>query len=508
MGTAWLGGVCAAASHPGKTSVSENRASANASASLVRGLTLVPATALIVTNVIGTGVFVKVRVMTCNVGTPWMVLLAYVVAGVLTLAGALTFAELSAMMPRSGGQYNFIGAAFGRVWAFLYGWMETLLDGAASIAAVAIVFIIFLNDLLGGTLSSVQVQLLTVGTIVAVTLLTLASMHTNGLLVTVITALKVLLVAGIGIAAFLFSDGSWAHFAASGAAGACEGVPSSARLGATGFGAAVIGALWGYNGWADVSFVAEEVREPGRTLPRALIGGSVLIIGLYLLVNAGYFYALSPEAVASVPEASSVAGAVMARMLGAGGASLLTVGMMLSTFGALHSLSLSVARVPFAMARDGLLPRTFATVSPRARVPTHAIVLLGACAVGFAFSGAFDVLTDLIVFMLLLFNGLAVASIYVLRRTLPNAVRPYRVWGYPVVPALFLAATAYLMVNMFLATPGRALAGLGIVALGLPLYAYFTRRLPPSRPEDWLVERAPAAQDDGLESMPRAPGIR
>jgi APA family basic amino acid/polyamine antiporter len=460
--------------------------------SLVRGLTLVPATALIVTNVIGTGVFVKARVMTCNVGTPWMVLLAYLVAGILTLGGALTFAELSAMMPRSGGQYNFIGAAFGRVWAFLYGWMETLLDGAASIAAIAIVFIIFLNDLLGGTLSSTQVQLLTVGTIVTVTLLTLASMHTNGLLATVITALKVLLVAGIGIAAFVFSDGSWAHFAANGVAGACEGVSAGARLGATGFGAAVIGALWSYNGWATASFVAEEVREPGRTLPRALVGGSVLIIGLYLLVNAGYFYALSPDAVANVPEASSVAGVVMVRMLGAGGASLLTVGMMLSTFGSLHSTSLAVARVPFAMARDGLLPRTFASVSPRARVPTHAIVLVGACAIGFAFSSTFDVLTDLIVFMLLLFNGLAVASIYVLRRTLPDAVRPYRVWGYPVVPALFLVATAYLMINTFLATPGRALAGLGIVALGLPLYAYYARRLPRGRPEDWLVERGPS----------------
>jgi basic amino acid/polyamine antiporter, APA family len=211
--------------------------------SLVRGLTLIPATALIVTNVIGTGVFVKARVMTCNVGTPWMVLLAYLFAGILTLGGALTFAELSAMMPRSGGQYNYIGAAFGRVWAFLYGWMETLLDGAASIAAVAIVFVIFLNDLLGGTLSSVQVQLLTVGTIVAVTLLTLASMHTNGILATVITALKVVLVAGIGAAAFVFSNGSWAHFAASGAGGACEGVSAGARLGVTGFGAAVIGAL-------------------------------------------------------------------------------------------------------------------------------------------------------------------------------------------------------------------------------------------------------------------------
>lgn len=465
--------------------------------SLVRGLTLIPATALIVTNVIGTGVFVKARVMTCNVGTPWMVLLAYLFAGILTLGGALTFAELSAMMPRSGGQYNYIGAAFGRVWAFLYGWMETLLDGAASIAALAIVFVIFLNDLLGGTLSSLQVQLLTVGTIVAVMLLTLASMHTNGMLATVITALKVVLVAGIGAAAFFFSNGSWAHFAVSGAAGACEGVSAGARLGVTGFGAAVIGALWGYNGWADISFVAEEVRDPERTVPRALIGGSVLIIGLYMLVNTGYFYALDPNTVASVPEASSVAGVVMLRMLGAGGASLLTIGMMLSTFGALHSLSLSVARLPFAMARDGLLPRTFATISPRARVPSHAILLLGACAIGFAFSGAFDVLTDLIVFMLLLFNGLAVASVYVLRRTLPDAARPYRVWGYPVVPMLFLLATAYLMTNTLLATPGRALAGVGIVALGLPLYAYYARRLPPDRPEDWLDVREAAPTHEG-----------
>jgi basic amino acid/polyamine antiporter, APA family len=472
--------------------MSRRQTSPGGSVSLARGLTLVPAAALIVTQVIGTGVFVKARVMTCNVGTPGAVLLAYLVAGILTLGGALTFAELSAMMPRSGGQYNFIGAAFGRVWAFLYGWMETLLDGAASVAAVAIVFIIFLNDLLGGTLSPMQVQIFTVATIVVVTLLTLASMHTNGLLASIITGLKVLLIAGIGIAAFAFSDGSWANFTASGAAGACEGVSAGARLGATGFGAAVVGALWSYNGWATASFVAEEVREPGRTLPRALVGGSVLVIGLYMLVNAGYFYALSPLVVANLPEASSVAGTVMVRMLGAGGASLLTAGMMLSTFGALHSLSLTVARIPFAMARDGLLPRTFARISPRSRVPTHAVLLVGACSVGFAFSGAFDVLTDLIVFMLLLFNGLAVASVYVLRRTLPNAARPYRVWGYPAVPALFLLATAYLMINTLLATPGRAFAGLGIVALGLPLYAYYQRRLPPSRPEDWLVANPPA----------------
>ena len=461
--------------------------------SLVRGLTLIPAAALIVTQVIGTGVFVKARVMTCNVGTPWMVLLAYLVAGILTLGGALTFAELSAMMPRSGGQYNFIGAAFGRVWAFLFGWMETLVDGAASVAAIAIGFVIFMNDLLGGTLTSPQVQLLTVATIIAVTALTLASMHTNGVVASIITGLKVLLIAGIGIAAFIFSDGSWAHFTANGSAGACDGVSAGARLGATGFGAAVIGALWSYNGWATGCFVAEEIRDPERTLPRALVGGSLLIIGLYLLVNAGYFYALSPLAVSNLPAASSVAGPVMIRMLGAGGASLLTLGMMLSTFGSLHSTSVTVARVPFAMARDGLLPTAFAKISTRSRVPSNAVLLVGACAVGFAFSGTFDVLTDLIVFMLLLFNGLAVAAVYVLRRTLPNAVRPYRVWGYPVVPALFLIGTAYLMINTLIATPGRALAGLGIVGLGLPLYAYYARRLPPSRPEDWLVAKEAAS---------------
>jgi hypothetical protein len=201
-----------------------------------------------------------------------MVLLAYAVAGIFTLAGALTFAELSAMMPRAGGQYNFIGAGFGRLWAYLYGWMETLIDGAASNAALAIVFVIFFNDLLGGALPPVTIQLMTVGILVAVTLLTLASVRANGFFATVITTLKVLLVLGIGCAAFLFSDGTWSHFAGSGAAGTCAGVPANARLGLTGFGAAIVGALWSYNGWSLITLIAEEVREPGRTLPRALIG--------------------------------------------------------------------------------------------------------------------------------------------------------------------------------------------------------------------------------------------
>jgi APA family basic amino acid/polyamine antiporter len=257
----------------------------------------------------------------------------------------------------------------------------------------------------------------------------------------------------------------------------------------------MIGALWSFSGWSQACAMAEEVRDPGRTLPRALIGGNVILIGLYLLVNAGYFYVLSPEEVASVPERSSVAGEVLVRLLGAAGASLLTAGLIVCSLGALHSSALLMARVPYSMARDGLLPAPLAAVSRRTRVPTLAALLIGAATVVYAWSGSFDVITDMAVFVLLLFNGLAVASLYVLRRKLPDAARPYRTWGYPVMPALFLLATAWLMVNTLLVTPGRALAGLAVVALGLPVYAWYARRLPPARTEDWL--ETPAASRDG-----------
>lgn len=453
---------------------------------LVRGLTLIPAAALVVTNVIGTGVFVKARVMTCNVGTPGMVLLAYVMGGLLVLAGALALSELAAMMPRSGGMYNFLGAAFGRVWAFLFGWMETFVDTAGSSAAIAIVFGIFVNDLLGGVLSVWQTQTVAVAIILVMIGVNLASVHTNGVLATIVTTIKVLVVVGVGVAAFVLGDGTLANFWVSGADGTCEGVAESARLGVTGFGAAVVGALWSYNGWTIATFVAEEVRRPERTLPRALVGSSVLLVVVYLIANAGYYFVMSPSEVASVAESSSVAGEVLVRIMGASGAALMTVGMMISCIGALHSTILSGSRLPFAMARDGLLPGVMARVSRRSRIPAMGVIVVGVTAIVFAVSGTFDLITDLIVFAVLIFNGLAVAAVYVLRRRMPAIRRPYRVPGYPWVPALFLLATLYLMVNTLVATPGRAIAGLGIIALGLPVYAWYARRLPSSRPEDFF----------------------
>jgi APA family basic amino acid/polyamine antiporter len=442
---------------------------------LVRSLALVPAAALIVTNVIGTGVFLKARVMTCNVGSPYLVLVAWAAAGLLTLGGALCIAELSAMMPRSGGQYNFIDAAFGKVWAFLYGWMETLLDGAASIAAIATVFVIMASDLLSGTLTPFQVQMAAAVTILVVTLLNLASVRTNGWIASIVTGLKIMLVAGVGIAAFVFG-GPLSSLAAMAAHGACDGVPQSSRLGLAGFGAAMVGALWAYNGWSDLSMVAEEVRDPGRTIPRAIISSTLLIIALYLLVNLGYFLVLSPVEIGDLPAEASVAGAVMIKLFGAGIASLLTLGMMTANFGALHSTFLSTSRLPFAMARDGLLPGGLAVISARTHVPSRAIIALGAVAIAFSFSGSFDMLTDVIVFMLLVVNGLAVAAIFVLRRRLPDAPRPYRVPAYPMVAGLFLAGTGFLTLNTLVATPWRAGASILIVATGLPVYAWYSRR--------------------------------
>ena len=453
---------------------------------LLKGIGLVAAMALSVTSAIGTGVFLKARVMICNVGTPEMVLLAYAVAGLFVMAGAFIYAELSTLMPRSGGAYNYIGAAYGRFWAFLYGWMETLIDGAGSMAALAIVFVIFFNDLLGGILSSGASTLLVAATLVFVTALNLASVRANGTLMTVVTGLKVALLFGIAGCAFFFGDGSWANYASSCVDGTCEGVPAEARGGLAGFGAAIIAALWSYSGATAIISVAEEVKNPARILPLSLFGGALILIGLYLLVNAAYFFALSPDTVASIPESSSVAGAVIARVVGAGASTLMAAGLMLSSFGALHSTVLHMARFPFAMARDGLLPSVFATVSRNSHVPIYAVLLLGVCAIAFAISGTFDVLTDMIMFSILIFDFMAVAGVFVLRKRVPATAHAYRAWGFPYMPAVYLLGIAWLTLNTLLTLPGRSLAGLGVIALGLPVYAYYARGLPPSRMEDWL----------------------
>jgi APA family basic amino acid/polyamine antiporter len=434
----------------------------------------VPAAAIILANIIGTGVFVKARVMTCNVGSPEMVLLVWFLAGLLTLCGALVYAELGAMMPRSGGEFHFIGAAYGRRVAFLYGWTRTIALGASA-AALSIVFVMFLNDLLGGSMPPVAVQLLPVALIAIATGLNLQSAKSNGRTATILTAVKIALVLFVGLGAFILADGNWGNFSLGGETGACEGVPDSAKLGVSGFGAAMLGALWGYNGWAIIASMGGEIKDPGRTIPRALIGGTLVVITLYLLINAAYFYVLTPAEVASVAESSSVAGEAASRFFGPGAAAIMSAGLMISAYGTLHTTLLTGPRIPYALSKAGMLPAGLAHISKHG-VPAVAILTIGAWSVVLSVSGTFDILTDMYIFILWVFFGLSGGAVLVLRRTMPDLERPYRVWGYPFVPVLFLLVTVFLLVNTLMATPSRALAGIILIILGLPVYEYFRRR--------------------------------
>jgi len=297
----------------------------------------------------------------------------------------------------------------------------------------------------------------------------------SGRIAFVLTTCKIALVLGVGLGAILLADGSWAHFSLSNEGGACEGVATAARGGMAGFGAAMLGALWAYNGWNEVTYVAEEVKDPQRNLPLAIIGGIGVIATLYVFVNAAYIYVLTPTEVAAIPASSAVATEVVTRVLGAGASNVMAGVLAMSIFGALQITSLVCARIPYAMARDGIFFAGLSRLSPRTHVPIRALVAQAAWAIVLVLSGSYDTLTDYAIFSVLIFVALVTASVFVFRRRMPHAVRAYRTWGYPVVPVLFLLVAGWLVINTLLTTPERALAGLGLMALGLPFYWYWSR---------------------------------
>lgn len=466
-------------------------------ASLVRGLGLIAAVSIIIGNVVGTGVFLKARVMTCNVGSPDWVLIAWIVAGLLSLAGALTYAELSAMKPFAGGEYVFLRDAYGRFWSFLYGWMQMFIAKTGSQAAVAVTFAIGLNDFLDGQLRQTifetdligheitSLQLVAVGVIFFFTLLNCVSVSFSGHVATILTLVKVSLILFVAIGAFVWATGAFSNFSMIASSGTCEGVNDSVRYGSetysfiSGFGAAVLGALWGYDGWNNLTLVAGEVKKPEKNIPLALIGGTLLIILLYILANFAYFYVLSPSEIASISKDSSVAKEVVSRFsigFSAGLAvSIFTTGLMLSSIGTLHTSILTGARVPFAMAQDGLMFSLLGKLTKNTRVPYVSIVFQGIWAGILALSGSFDTLTDYVIFGSWIFYALVTSSVFVFRRKLPEVERPHKVLGYPYVPLVFLLGATLLLVNTLINTPFQAFAGIFLILLGLPVYYYLTR---------------------------------
>ncbi|MGI9068692.1 MAG: APC family permease [Pyrinomonadaceae bacterium] len=483
---------------------------------LIRGLGPIAAISINVGNIIGTGIFLKARVMTCNVGTPMRVILVWIAAGLLALAGALTYAELTTMRPHAGAEYVITKDAYGRVWGFLNGWSQFLISRTASAAALAVGFAIFMNDLTRGRLDVVyftvpipffgieipfgHIQVIALITLAVTTLINCLAVGATGHIASFVTILKVIVVLGVGVAAFFYQDGSWSHLGLANVGGTCEDVAVTGA-GFAGFAAAMLGALWAYDGWNNVSYMAGEVKHPDRNLPIALIGSMIIIIALYVLVNVSYYYVMTPAEVASVSATSSVAAESIGRVLGPLAVTLMAGVMMLSSWGSLQTSILGTARIPYAMARDRVFFQSLARVSKNNRVPVTALIVQGVWAAVLAVSGKFDQLTDLAIFAFWLFYGMVTASVFIFRRREPDAPRPYRTWGYPIVPAVFVLVTIYLIVFTIYNAPFLSFLGLIIIAAGLPVYWYFARKNPETpTPGPPLPPEEPGIGPDSIRS--------
>jgi amino acid transporter len=393
----------------------------------------------------------------------------------LSLAGALTYGELAAAFPEAGGEYVYLRKAYGPLFGYLYGWTQLWVAKSGSIATLASGFYVYLTyfwpglSIQAATFGGQKVvwgQILAVGIIGGLSLVNYFGVRAGGNLQVATTILKVVLI-GIIIAAALFSG-------AGQAANLQSSIPATAGI--TGFFAALVGALWAYDGWNNVTMVASEIKDPQRNLPRALVAGTLAVVAIYLLINFGYFYVLSASEVAS---ADRVAASLMQRITGPIGATAVTVAALITIFSALNGAILTGARVPYAMARDGLFFGAIARLHPQHATPGASLLLLGAWSSVLVLSGTFDQLANYVVFASWLLYGMAGASVIVLRRKLPDVARPYRVWGYPWVPVIFVAVAAMFVVSTAITSRRESLIGLFLILAGLPLYFYWKRQPAP-----------------------------
>jgi APA family basic amino acid/polyamine antiporter len=445
------------------------------SAGLLRALGPVATMAVLVGSVVGSGIFLVPSAIASALPGAMAVLLVWLAAGLLTCAGALSYAELAGMITGAGGQYAYLREAYGRFPAFLFGWTEFFVVKAGSIAAVAVAFALyggyFLPESLqaayhatvrpaGIPIEQAGVKAAAVACIAALTVVNVRGVTFGAWVQNVFTFMKV--GALLALVAAVFAIGRPA-------AGAFRplwpDLPTSGFL--TAFGVAMVAALWAFDGWNNTTYMAAETKRPGRDIPLALAVGSVTVAVLYLAANAAYAYALPLGEIAG----SRLVAADAARaVLGPVGGGLVSAAVLVSTFGTVNGMVLSGPRVTYAMAADGLLFEKLAGVHPRFRTPHAATWVQGAWACLLTLSGRYDQLFTYVIFAAWMFYAMTTAAVLVLRRRRPRAPRPVRAWGYPALPLLFVAASLALMANTLVTDPRDALMGLGVVALGVPLY--------------------------------------
>ena len=446
---------------------------------LKRDLGAWAAASIVVGTVIGSGIFLVPKTMINGVGTPELVFAVWVVGGLLSLAGALSYAELSAALPEAGGEYVYLREAYGPLWGFLYSWTQLWVAKSGSIATLATGFFVYLSNffpVLSGVFYTVPLPLgpggaplqLQYGQLCAIVLILLLAwlnyygVKLGGNVQVAVTVVKVALIAAIIFAGLFLGS---AH----GAGPQAPVVP----LTFAGFIAALVAALWAYDGWNNVSMISSEIRNPQKNLPMALIGGTALVIAIYLLANWAYFHVLSAREVAG---ADRVAAEMIRKIFSGAGANAVSLAALISIFAALNGSILSGSRVPYAAAREGYFFRAIGNVHPVHRTPGVSIWVLSLWGSVLVLSGKYDDLFNLVIFASWILYGMTAAAVIVLRRKRPDLHRPYRTLGYPLVPVLFVLGSTILVLQTAFGRPRESLLGIFLICAGIPFYLHWRKR--------------------------------
>jgi basic amino acid/polyamine antiporter, APA family len=439
---------------------------------LIRGLGLWSATAIVIGDTIGTGIFLVSSDMARTVGSATLVFAAWIVGGVIVLFGAFCYAELGAAFPKAGGPYVYLSRGLGPVWGFLFGWMSSFLERPVAMATLAAGFMrfmgfwfpvvttpLFTQHFGRYEFSFTAAQPLAALVVIAVTAFNCLSVKMGGAIQVLLTSLKIGTILVIVSAGLIFGK----HHAST-------AVPALVPFGTGTIAAlltALVPAMWAYNGFNDLGDVGEEIQRPERNIPRAIIMGLLTVCGLYLLANVIYFRILP---FASLAQSQHVASDVVQSFGGSRGAVLLTIAMAISALGALHVVVLTGARIPYAMARDGVFFQFSKRLHPSFRTPTGALIFLGTIAAVLALSGTYEELYSLFVFAVWIFFALTAIALIRLRITEPELSRPYRAWAYPISPLIFLVAAVALTVNLWMVRPVRSTLGLLVILGGVPCF--------------------------------------
>ena len=428
---------------------------------LVRGLGTWDGALLTIGSIVGTGIFLTTSDMARVLPHAGLILGVWLAGGLLTLAGALTYGELGAMFPRAGGMYHYLREAYGPLWGFLFGWAAFLVIMSGGIAALGVAF----GTYLASFLPFVSIKAGACLAILVLTAINHLGLKEGAGVQNTLTVLKIGSIVALVALGLLAPAPSKADLAAP------LGIAGGALL--TAFGVAMIAALWTYDGWYGLTCSAGELRDPGKSLPRGLILGTGIVIVLYMLLNLVYIRVLTVPEMAG---ASRIGEAAAGVLFGPTGARLVSLAILVSTFGCLSATILYSSRIYLPMAEDGVFFHSLAEVHPRFRTPVRSLWAQTAWALLLTLSGTYEQLYTYVVFVSVMFHAATAAAVIVLRRTRPDHPRPYRTWGYPVVPALFILTCVLLIGNTLAEKPVESLLGLGLLALGLPAYLWFRKR--------------------------------